>query len=260
MMRITNSIIANNSKINVNGNKVSVDKLNQQMSDQKKIHSPSEDPVIAIRSLRLRGALNQIDQYYTKNIPDAMSWLDITETALTNMKGLISTVSKQCVYGANDPLEKEDRKVIMDELSETRKQIYSEGNADYAGRTLFTGWKTQEFLTFQTDDHNSTYKITEKFKAGDLEDITYINNRPEVKYGEVNEVLENDTYKYEEVAAVSTDNPSAKGWYVRTGSPGNYVYELSTDESAQTGTTYYSRIYYEVEPKDGDIPMDKGWY
>ena len=30
--------------------------------------------------------------------------------------------------------------------------------------------------------------------------------------------------------------------------------------SAQTGTTYYSRIYYEVEPKDGDIPKDKGWY
>ncbi len=118
MMRITNSIIANNSKFNVNGNKVSVDKLNQQMSDQKRIHSPSEDPVIAIRSLRLRGALNQIDQYYTKNIPDAMSWLDITETALTNMKDLISSVSKQCVYGANDPLEKADRKVIMDELLE----------------------------------------------------------------------------------------------------------------------------------------------
>ena len=73
MMRITNTIIANNSKYNVNSNKTSVDALNQQMSDQKKIHAPSEDPIIAIRSLRLRGALSQIDQYYTKNIPDAMS-------------------------------------------------------------------------------------------------------------------------------------------------------------------------------------------
>lgn len=239
MMRITNSIIANNSKFNVNGNKVSVDKLNQQMSDQKRIHSPSEDPVIAIRSLRLRGALNQIDQYYTKNIPDAMSWLDITETALTNMKDLISTVSKQCVYGANDPLEKADRKVIMDELLETRRQIYSEGNADYAGRTLFTGWKTQEFLTFQEDDLNSKYEITEKFKPGDVEDLTYINNRADIKYGEIKEILEDESAKYKEVTQTS-GNPQAEGWYERTGAPGNYVYTLSTDTAFDSSKTYCS--------------------
>lgn len=185
MMRITNTIIANNSKYNVNSNKTSVDALNQQMSDQKRIHAPSEDPIIAIRSLRLRGALSQIDQYYTKNIPDAMSWLDVTETALNNMKGLIGSVAKQCTYGATDTLEKSDRQVILDDLLETRKQIYTEGNADYAGRTIFTGWKTQEYLTFQTDDLKTQYTITEKFSPKDLQDITYITNKPEIQYGTV---------------------------------------------------------------------------
>lgn len=260
MMRITNSIIANNSKFNVNGNKVSVDKLNQQMSDQKRIHSPSEDPVIAIRSLRLRGALNQIDQYYTKNIPDAMSWLDITETALTNMKDLISSVSKQCVYGANDPLEKADRKVIMDELLETRRQIYSEGNADYAGRTLFTGWKTQEFLTFQEDDLNSKYEITEKFKPGDVEDLTYINNRADIKYGEIKEILEDESAKYKEVTQTS-GNPQAEGWYERTGTPGNYEYTLSTDTAFDSSKTYCSlNKFSEVAPDASDNPQGRGWY
>ncbi len=192
MMRITNTIIANNSKTNVNYNKNGVDTLNQQMSDQKKIHSPSEDPVIAIRSLRLRGALNQIDQYYTKNIPDAMSWLDITETALTNMKGLIGSVAKQCDYGATDTLEKSDRKVILDDLLETRKQIYTEGNSDYAGRTIFTGWKTQEYLTFQNDDKFTSYDITEKLKPGDIQDLTYINKQPTVTYGTIEEIMEAD--------------------------------------------------------------------
>jgi len=261
MMRITNSIIANNSKFNVNGNKVSVDKLNQQMSDQKRIHSPSEDPVIAIRSLRLRGALNQIDQYYTKNIPDAMSWLDITETALTNMKDLISSVSKQCVYGANDPLEKADRKVIMDELLETRRQIYSEGNADYAGRTLFTGWKTQEFLTFQEDDLNSKYEITEKFKPGDVEDLTYINNRADIKYGEIKEILEDESAKYKVVENPGSNNPKAKGWYERTGTPGNYVYTLSTDNTVDSAKTYCElNKFREVEPDPSDNPKTRGWY
>lgn len=192
MMRITNSIIASNSKYNVNSNKVSVDTLNTQMTDQKKIHAPSEDPVIAIRALRLRGTLTQIDQYYTKNIPDALAWLDITETALINMKGIVSTVAKQCGYGANDPLEKADRKVILDELKEAQKQIYSEGNADYAGRTLFTGYKTGEYLTFQTDDLNTSYDITEKFTVDDLQDVTYINNEPAIEYGNVTEIMEAD--------------------------------------------------------------------
>lgn len=257
MMRITNSIIANNSKFNVNGNKVSVDKLNQQMSDQKRIHSPSEDPVIAIRSLRLRGALNQIDQYYTKNIPDAMSWLDITETALTNMKDLISTVSKQCVYGANDPLEKADRKVIMDELLETRRQIYSEGNADYAGRTLFTGWKTQEFLTFQTDDLKSTYEITEKFKAGDLEDITYVNNRPDVKYGEVKEIMEDVDGLYNKVGS-PTGSPYDQGWFECDDSVEPHVYTQTKDMTPVAGKTYYE--HEEVKMNTGDNPKAEGLY
>lgn len=261
MMRITNSIIANNSKFNVNGNKVSVDKLNQQMSDQKRIHTPSEDPVIAIRSLRLRGALNQIDQYYNKNIPDAMSWLDITETALTNMKDLISSVSKQCVYGANDPLEKADRKVIMDELLETRRQIYSEGNADYAGRTLFTGWKTQEFLTFQEDDAKTKYEITEKFKPGDVEELTYINNREEIKYGEVKEILEDESARYKVVENPGSNDPKAKGWYERTGAPGNYVYTLSTDTTVDPAKTYCEfNKFRGVEPDPSDNPKTRGWY
>ncbi|MDE7062881.1 MAG: flagellar hook-associated protein 3, partial [Lachnospiraceae bacterium] len=85
-MRITNNMIMSNTKININGNKTSLDTLNNQMSSQKKISSPADDPVVAIRALRLRSNLSQINQYYEKNIPDAESWLEVTETALTNMK------------------------------------------------------------------------------------------------------------------------------------------------------------------------------
>lgn len=36
-MRVTNSMISRNSMTNMNGNKVNVDKLNNQMTSQKKI-------------------------------------------------------------------------------------------------------------------------------------------------------------------------------------------------------------------------------
>ena len=81
-MRITNNMMLNNSMNNINGNKINVNNMNNQMSSQKKIQRPSENPVIAIRSLRLRSDLSEIDQYYENNIPDAESWLDVTGTAI----------------------------------------------------------------------------------------------------------------------------------------------------------------------------------
>ena len=67
-MRMTNKIMQNNSLYNINNNKVLQNKLSTQMSTQKKITRPSDDPVIAIRALRLRSDVSQITQYYGKNV------------------------------------------------------------------------------------------------------------------------------------------------------------------------------------------------
>lgn len=176
-MRVTNSMINKTSMRNMNNNKVSVDALNTQMTTQKKINRPSEDPVIAIRALRLRSNLNEVNQYYEKNIPDAESWLELTETALTNMKDIVTQVYKQCVNGSTDTLTASDRDAILQNLQALRTQIYKEGNADSAGRTIFTGFKTQSQLTFETDEKDTTYNITEKVSFADIEEKKYYANQ-----------------------------------------------------------------------------------
>ena len=62
-MRITNKIMQNNSLTNINNNKVQQDKLSTQMETGKKITRPSDDPVIAIRALRLRSTRSEVTQY-----------------------------------------------------------------------------------------------------------------------------------------------------------------------------------------------------
>ena len=84
-MRITNRIMQRNNLSNINTNKIYQDKLSTQMSSQKKINRPSDDPVVAIRALRLRSNVTEITQYYTKNIPDAESWLKVTEDAISSL-------------------------------------------------------------------------------------------------------------------------------------------------------------------------------
>lgn len=179
-MRITNNMMINNTTANINGNKVNVNALNLQMSSQKKIQRPSEDPVIAIRALRLRSSLSQINQFYERNIPDAQAWLDTTETALKNMNRILKDVRTQCVTGTNSYLTAEDRSAILKNLTALKTQIYSEGNADNAGRTVFTGFKTNSQLTFMEDQAATAYNIKQGFTYADMEEFTYYSGEVQV--------------------------------------------------------------------------------
>ena len=67
-MRVTTKVIQGNSIANINNNKVLQDKLNNQMATEKKIVRPSDDPVVAIRALRLRTNVSQVTQYYDELI------------------------------------------------------------------------------------------------------------------------------------------------------------------------------------------------
>ena len=102
-MRITNSMITLHSQRNINQTKGLVDTYNEQMTTQKKISKPSDDPVVAIRSLRLRDSLSEVKQYTEKNIPDATSWFEVTETALTNIsKNLEDAYNGGLTYDVTD--------------------------------------------------------------------------------------------------------------------------------------------------------------
>lgn len=182
-MRITNNMIAGNTKSNINSNKIYVDKYNTQMTTQKKISKASDDPVIAIRSLRLGTSLSHIDQYVDNNIPDAIAWLDVTETSLNNMKNLLTDIRTQCVNGSTDTLTADDRDTILKSLTALKDQVYTEGNADYAGRTVFTGYRTSSNLTFGKDETETTYQIEQEFTYQDLQEHRYYSGDVEVPTG-----------------------------------------------------------------------------
>ena len=172
-MRITTKVIQNNSLRNINTNKLLQDKLSQQMSTEKKVNRPSDDPIVAIRSLRLRTNVNQITQYYDKNAKDADSWLEVTEGALKSMNDVITDMYDKCVKGSNEDLTLEDRKIILTALEELRNEVYATGNSDYAGRYVFTGYRTDTPLTF-LEDTKEKYNITEQLDATKIDSVTYV--------------------------------------------------------------------------------------
>ncbi len=173
-MRVTTKMITNSTLMNINNNKLNMAKLDNQYSTGKKISRPSEDPVIAVRALKLRDNLNQLNQYYERNIPDAMSWMEITEGALTNINTVLTKVYSQCNQSANDPLSAKARSSIAANLKESIGQIYQEGNTNNAGRYVLTGYKTNTSLIFTEDTNDYDYKITQDFSGADVKAVNQI--------------------------------------------------------------------------------------
>ncbi|MCX4350782.1 MAG: hypothetical protein OSJ60_04010 [Lachnospiraceae bacterium] len=180
-MRMTNKIMQNNSLYNINNNKVLQDKLSTMMSTQKKITRPSDDPVIAIRALRLRTNVTELTQFYEKNSPDAESWLNVTEGALNTTTKVLTEMIRLANKGANKDLGSKDLDIIIGQMKSLRDEFYSTGNVDYAGRYVFTGYRTDTTLSFteeieeQQKEGYPVYKITEQKTIAAFDTINHTN-------------------------------------------------------------------------------------
>ena len=201
-MRITNQMMINNTMSNIQVNKNQLNTLDNQLSTQKKINKPSDDPVIAIRALRLRSSLDQVTQYLDKNIPDASSWLDTTEGALDEAYSILQDLYSYCTQGATDSYSSAERDTIATSLDKLREAYYSQGDVEYAGRYCFTGYMTDIPLNYQSDEaaKDVDYIITQQFNREDLDlKVAYTN------FYETDDIL---NLKYETDAAGNVVTPN----------------------------------------------------
>ena len=67
-MRITNKMMTNNMLHNINTNKNHMSNLENKYASGMEIQKPSDDPIVAVRALKLRSNLSELNQYYQKNI------------------------------------------------------------------------------------------------------------------------------------------------------------------------------------------------
>ncbi len=176
-MRITNKIMQNNSLYNINNNKVTEDQLNTMMSTGKKLARPSDDPVIAIRALRLRSNVTQLSQYYEKNAKDAQSWLDVTADALSTITAVLTDSVKQATKGASKDLTLDDLETIVTQMDALANEYYSTGNVDYAGRYVFTGYRTDTSLTFDKTTTAIYSDINDEYNAESIGSASRVLNK-----------------------------------------------------------------------------------
>ena len=173
-MRVTNSMLSNNMLLNMNKNLKKLNSLEDIMSTGKKIQLPSDNPIVAGKSLKLRTNLYENEQYKT-NVNDSESWMSITESAIDNINNIMMRMRELCVGGASETLSSSDREKIGEEVKQLREQLVQESNATSAGRYILSGFKTDKKVMFDSDVSDS-YKLISNFNTTDLKQLKVNDN------------------------------------------------------------------------------------
>lgn len=166
-MRITNNMLINNMLSSLSTNLARTSKYQTQLATGKRISRPSDDPIVASKSLKLRTDVAEIEQY-RRNTDDATSWMGITEATLGQLGDVLQRTRELSVQAANGTNTTEDMRKIASEVDELRKQTVQLANATYAGRFVFSGFKTDKPLMDENGDFVLSVGINEdiRFEIG----------------------------------------------------------------------------------------------
>ena len=169
-MRIVNSMIFGNSMNNIWRNKNHINNMAQQIETSKVIQRPSDNPHISSRALRYRTMLAE-NQRFLMNVDSGLSWMEVTEGSFLNIlygsESIIGRMYDQFVRAAHGTYELEDRRAIMEYLTELKNQLRLEMNQTYMGRYVFSGFHTGQPPILE-HPLNATFRITQDFQASDV--------------------------------------------------------------------------------------------
>jgi flagellar hook-associated protein 3 FlgL len=129
--------------MNINKNMARMDKIYNDYTSGKRIHRPSDNPVLVARSLKIHTDIAENDQF-KRNVDDAYSILDKTETSLKELNNVLHRVRELTTQASNGVLTPEDTMKIESEIKQIKEQIVKISNDTYVGRHIFSGYETDK--------------------------------------------------------------------------------------------------------------------
>jgi len=116
--------------------------INEKIASGKMINRPSDNPIAVVDSMTLKTSLSQIEQYQ-RNIQNGTSWLNLRESALTEMNDLVTRAREISIQMANDTQSAGTRASAAVEVGELLDQAIALGNTESGGNYIFAGYRTK---------------------------------------------------------------------------------------------------------------------
>ncbi|TCJ06380.1 flagellar hook-associated protein FlgL [Cytobacillus praedii] len=137
-MRVTQSMLTSNMLRNLTSSYHKLGKYQEQLSSQKKISRPSDDPVVVFKGISYRTSVNDVSQYQ-RNMSEVNVWLENTEDSLEKAGSSIHRLTDLITQANTGTVTDDDRKKIEDEIEEIKKQLVSIANTKISGKYIFNG-------------------------------------------------------------------------------------------------------------------------
>lgn len=142
-MRVTQSMLTNNMLRNLSNSYERLGKYQDQLNTQKKITKPSDDPVIAIKGMRYRTDLNEIEQYQ-RNLSEAYTWMESSDDAMDKMTQALQRVRELTVQASTGTNGSDEKKNIAVEIEQLKEHLVSISNTKVGNKFIFNGTNTTD--------------------------------------------------------------------------------------------------------------------
>ena len=155
-MRISNNMQTHNFLSSLNKSQERENNIQEQLSDGKAIHRPSDSPVKTVRSLRNNTNLS-LNGQYAQNLQDAQSWMNTTDGSMSSLSAIMIKAN-ELVVSADDTKTPDELNIVGKQVNELINEIVSIGNTKVGDRYVFAGQNdsTQPFTRTRVKDPNSS--------------------------------------------------------------------------------------------------------
>jgi flagellar hook-associated protein 3 FlgL len=140
-MRVTQSMLSSNMLSNLGRSFDRLSTYQDQISSQKKITRPSDDPVVAMKGITYRRNLQEVQQF-KRNFSEAYNWTDNSDASLDKAGQAMQRIRELVVQASSDTYDGSQRDSISQEISQLKQHLAEIANTKVGDKYIFNGTNT----------------------------------------------------------------------------------------------------------------------
>lgn len=142
-MRITQNMLTMNNLTYISKNYERLGKIQDQIITGKKITRPSDDPVVAMKGMRYRSQVVEVEQF-KRNLSEGFNWMENADSALDETGQVLHRIRELTVQASNDSYDKDARANIAKEITRLQEHIVALANTRVGDNYIFNGTGTDK--------------------------------------------------------------------------------------------------------------------
>ncbi len=114
--------------------------LNEKIASGKVLNRPSDNPTALVDSMAIKTSLSQVEQYQ-EGIQTGVSWLNLRESALTNIEEVVARAIEIGTQMGSDSQSADTRASSATVVGQLLEEAIAQANVELGGNYIFAGYR-----------------------------------------------------------------------------------------------------------------------